>query len=688
MSTSFLRLPIDIPWERICVSADMLDPRICDREFPPKWQSSIAVFKYRPEEDYQEYPNHDVIYLKVAVTVSGYQPRDKEIEGMINWSGLSVQTLQDVEALLNEYHPCTGALIQISVAPTGSDEQDAMQYPYFLDFEPKKRELYEMATDTKEKMSRSLESLNVGKSSGSTQSQEVLDIDSGGGGGGSVTVFGTGGGFNYQHTGQWGTKQVGTNEAGVTRTTDQGTERRETASFSTQLTQLYHLLDSYHLGTNRVLFFVQPRPHTLEEPSGFVRGPRPVEGIQEFFLVVLKPKKQEDICVSVRVDTAHLAEVDILDYAHKKDEINLSVSVPPPESNDAQAVQDGYDYMEVWYPVVDNGSRRYKCYTKTVEQVENYTSPWGDYKIDVNDNGGYTVTSQSNSYGGYSVSPAADGSVMPTKVWATARKCYNDGGDWCVDCPDTWHARSANSSLSLVVNLVSREPIQKVGTDQVLLITTRGLCCCAGGGSLTRLTPGLVDARPLGSLVAEKAAQFGISGAATRQFTSRSAPRPGMAAAPAVALRKEGAAPADTSPAGMSPRDANGIAALIRAEVMSIVAPGRPESREPTPFTLSDFFIHRLETRARASQRVTPRDEAVQTLLREFKADRKGLEAYYGVKADKVTALHVGRTLTASLAQAAGIDARRAVQLRLAAVGLEFADEEKPASKGRQSRSE
>ncbi len=55
---------------------------------------------------------------------------------------------------------------------------------------------------------------------------------------------------------------------------------------------MYHLLDSYHLGTNRAVFFVQPRPHTLEEPSGFVRGPRPVEGIQEVLLVFAQLKVQ------------------------------------------------------------------------------------------------------------------------------------------------------------------------------------------------------------------------------------------------------------------------------------------------------------------------------------------------------------------------------------------------------------
>ena len=58
MTTSFrLGLPTDIPWKRICVSEDMLDRILCDEPLPPKWQSSIAVFKYTPDDDYQLYPD-------------------------------------------------------------------------------------------------------------------------------------------------------------------------------------------------------------------------------------------------------------------------------------------------------------------------------------------------------------------------------------------------------------------------------------------------------------------------------------------------------------------------------------------------------------------------------------------------------------------------------------------------------
>jgi len=102
MTGTRLALPVDIPWRRLCVSRDMLDEDICDTEFPPKWHSSIAVFKYVPPEEYQQYPDYEVSYLKVTTTISGFQPHDKEIEGQIDWDGLSVETIAEVEALLDE----------------------------------------------------------------------------------------------------------------------------------------------------------------------------------------------------------------------------------------------------------------------------------------------------------------------------------------------------------------------------------------------------------------------------------------------------------------------------------------------------------------------------------------------------------------------------------------------------------
>jgi hypothetical protein len=67
MGTFKLSLPTDIPWRRICVSSDMIDPLSCDDERPPRWNSSLAAFRYDPAEEYQPYENEVVSYLKAFI---------------------------------------------------------------------------------------------------------------------------------------------------------------------------------------------------------------------------------------------------------------------------------------------------------------------------------------------------------------------------------------------------------------------------------------------------------------------------------------------------------------------------------------------------------------------------------------------------------------------------------------------
>lgn len=313
MSNFKLNIPTDIPWKRKCVSQDMMDRTLCDGKSPLRWRSSIAVFEYEPDEEFQNYDGITISYLKVACTITGYQEDPNEIG--LNYRGLKSYWkdqpgIENYVDLLQKYYACYGAILEIKVGPRNQNTI-LDDYPFFMDFEPKKRELYELATDTKEKQSRSLESLNLTKSAGTTQSLEVMDVDMGGGGFSQQASFaGTGGGFSYSApNGQWGTKRLNAEESLSSRSADVGQEKRETFSYSTQLSQLYHQLDSYHLGTNRALFFVLPRPHTLETERTFVNGPRNIEGIQEFFLVVARPKGTANVCVEVYLETGHIGKV-------------------------------------------------------------------------------------------------------------------------------------------------------------------------------------------------------------------------------------------------------------------------------------------------------------------------------------------------------------------------------------------
>ena len=88
-------------------------------------------------------------------------------------------------------------------------------------------------------------------------------------------------------------------------TSDASRDRREQHSFSTSINQLNTLLQSYHLGTNRVLFFLEPTPHMQDARFSFVRGARRLEGIQEFFLIVNRPARVPGICLEVTLETAH-----------------------------------------------------------------------------------------------------------------------------------------------------------------------------------------------------------------------------------------------------------------------------------------------------------------------------------------------------------------------------------------------
>jgi hypothetical protein len=363
MSTSFrLSLPIDIPWRRRCVSTDMVDTKLCDRQAPHRWRSSLAIFEYEPDEENQQHEGMTISYLKVVCSITGYQEDPNEIglnrRGLKNFWG-DQDGIEDYVNVLQKYYACYGAILEVTVGPANR-EAPVKNFPFFMDFEPKKRELYEVATDTKERQSRSIESLNVTKSSGNMQSLEVFDIDMGGGGHSQQASFaGTGGGYSYQApNGQWGTKRMNADESMQARSIDVGQEKRESYAFSTQISQLYHQLDSYHLGTNRAVFFMLPRPHTLESEHTFVNGMRNIEGVQEFFLVVARPKDTAPVCVEAYLETGHIGKVprwenEVIPGTEIDTLWNDAYQAKPLGNDDETTVYDDKDrfwYVSAYYP--------------------------------------------------------------------------------------------------------------------------------------------------------------------------------------------------------------------------------------------------------------------------------------------------------------------------------------------------
>jgi hypothetical protein len=334
MSISTFSLPVDIPWQRIAFSEDMIDHVACDRLLPLRFRSSVAVFSYEPPADQQRTDGSIVSYLKVACTISGYQPSGLElrIREKLNRSGWTNQdNLEYLQGLVGHYYACYGAMLEVVVAPHPKDKFLLSEYPYFADFDPKKRELYEMVSETGEVMSRSLEDVNVRLGQTTLQSHEVRDKTTLGAGLSASYMGVTASGNVANESGTTDLSQQATENV---RTTDAARETRETFSHTTQISQLYHQLDSYHIGTNRALFFVLPRPHSVQSPITFVNGPREIEGVQEFMLVVVRPKEMASFCVEAYLETAHLTHNPIPDLGETVRPLALKFDAPITENDD------------------------------------------------------------------------------------------------------------------------------------------------------------------------------------------------------------------------------------------------------------------------------------------------------------------------------------------------------------------
>ena len=173
--------------------------------------------------------------------------------------------------------------MQIAVYPNNAEGVTPNDYPYIMDFEPKKRELFEQVTAGGGVPNGLVEQALADQSSTNTQSVDVHA---------SGRIFGIGVSASAGATWQ----QVDS------RTTDTLREERETLSHTTSFSQMYQLFNGYHLGTNRALFVgVAPRPHTVSsnEQTDFnlIEGDRKLEGLQDVFIVVHLPKSLDGFCI-------------------------------------------------------------------------------------------------------------------------------------------------------------------------------------------------------------------------------------------------------------------------------------------------------------------------------------------------------------------------------------------------------
>ncbi|HSQ90049.1 hypothetical protein, partial [Romboutsia sp.] len=331
-----LSLPKDIPWRRLAFSPDMFDTKFKDPNLPPKWRTSLTGFYYVvPEEETKDmYPDRKIMYLRVIASITGCNFTNegllddeflddtyKKLEEHNVLDKFQISNLEIATGKLSNYYPCNGAIMQVAVFPHHEEDKVSLwDYPYIQDFEPKKREIYETVNKTGEVLSGSTNALNLKKGNTTTSTTEESDILTG------VNVetsaFWGAGSAKVAVTGEWGTKKHTGEESSNVTTTDNSREKRETQSYTTNINQMYQPLLSYHLGTNRALWTISPRPHTVDSEFNLINIrskriteegtiiARKLEGIQDMFLVVNMPKNCKGLCFQASLDTGY----EVYDY--------------------------------------------------------------------------------------------------------------------------------------------------------------------------------------------------------------------------------------------------------------------------------------------------------------------------------------------------------------------------------------
>ena len=89
--------------------------------------------------------------------------------------------------------------------------------------------------------------------------------------------------------------------------------------------------------------------------------------------------------------------------------------------------------------------------------------------------------------GSTSVAVSPNGQVLTINAEASGHICHRARGaylpsayqDACIGCPDAIQQWAGYARRQVQVNLISTTPNRQIGEQEVLMITTRGLCCCA-----------------------------------------------------------------------------------------------------------------------------------------------------------------------------------------------------------------
>ena len=176
--------------------------------------------------------------------------KDRRIDTYFNNPSL----VDAYKELVTDYYGCYGDVLEVAIAPTQGPEKTSpkrrfndtrmmvpknevhnkriTEYPYFANFEPKKRELYETVSESGEIVSRTLEDVGVMKGSSTSNSAEVLDgntqaakTEAG------LKIMGMGATSGFSASSESGRKNINQKDMTDVRSTDTTREKRETLPY-------------------------------------------------------------------------------------------------------------------------------------------------------------------------------------------------------------------------------------------------------------------------------------------------------------------------------------------------------------------------------------------------------------------------------------------------------------------------
>jgi hypothetical protein len=117
MSELVTNLPQETTWKLLAVSPDMIDTKFCNKQFPFRWRSSLAVsaFEPNPPEPPGVLCEGRITFLKITATITGYQPSREETAAA--YTSFPDVPTEEVSRIVDKYFACYGVLLNVAVFP-------------------------------------------------------------------------------------------------------------------------------------------------------------------------------------------------------------------------------------------------------------------------------------------------------------------------------------------------------------------------------------------------------------------------------------------------------------------------------------------------------------------------------------------------------------------------------------------